>query len=472
MAAAGLAGLSGCQRPSRSALPAEVNDELSDASAILPSSPAHRFLRDAGQALKGTKVRIITEDTPPSLASLQLARKEFEPLTGIQIEWITEPLDNVFARLLVDTAQNSGYHDLFYLDQSWRARFADALEPVENLQAIEGLQYPDWDFEDFLLPLREHLAAYQGHYVAVPYDITIFIAVYRRDILEQLGLQPPRDFDQWRSVCAEVQRALAPATHGMTAQWRVGHYALQCNMTTWLWGHGGSILNADGSPAIDNAYALEGLDYMMSLADFMPSAVTTWDWHDEALSFARGDAALYASWSENFPRFDDPARSQVAGLCEAIPMPRPRRLRPASECAYGETPGAAHQGGSSLGLSAHSKNKEAAWVFLQWLTSPDIVARSCLLGGGASAVRASTFTDPRILKRTNLVGPGTTRHFDVMHDAIMHHMGSEPHHPKWPELSRDHFAVQLGKMVTRQQSIADTTREMAEATRQLIRPHG
>lgn len=47
-----------------------------------------------------------------------------------------------------------------------------------------------------------------------------------------------------------------------------------------------------------------------------------------------------------------------------------------------------------------------------------------------------------------MIGLGTTRHFKVYRDAILNHMGTEPSHRNWAELSRDYFAVELGKMVT------------------------
>lgn len=144
-------------------------------------------------------------------------------------------------------------------------------------------------------------------------------------------------------------------------------------------------------------------------------------------------------------------------------MPAPYSLRPASECGYGESPGSVRQGGSSIAISKNSKNKEAAWVFLQWLTSKDINARSTLIGGSSSAVRTSTFDDPRITSRSKLVGPGTTRHLEIVKDSILHNLGNDPSHPNWSEISRDHFTVELGRMVTDQQTVTETAKALEKA---------
>lgn len=461
-ASAGACALAGCRGKERaSGVPAL--DELSALSAAVTDSPAHAFLREAAKPLRGQTIRLVTEDTPPSVAAMQLGATEFAEVTGIGVDWVLEPLDQVYARCAVDAGRGSGHHDLFYIDQSWRARFADALDPLEPWLAREDLAYPNWDFDDFLPTLREHLGTFNGRLIAVPYDIPIFIAAYRRDLLDEMGLEPPRDMATWLNVARVVTRERAPRIHGMTAQWRVGHYALNCNMTAWLWGHGGSIYHADGRPAINDEGALEGLGYMMELAPCVPPGATTWDWHGEWKCFARGEAALFGSWGEFFPMFDNPAVSKVVGRCEPLPMPLPTSLRPPSQCGFGEAPGVAHQGGSSLAISAHSRHKEAAWLFLQWVTSSDVAARACLLGGGASATRESVYRDPRVVSRENVIGPGTTRHFKVLREAILHHMGTEPCYPGWAELSRGQFPVELGRMVTRQQSVRQTADAMARA---------
>jgi multiple sugar transport system substrate-binding protein len=208
------------------------------------------------------------------------------------------------------------------------------------------------------------------------------------------------------------------------------------------------------------------MEFMLELGKNMPPGVTTWDWFGEAKNFARGRAGIYLGIGEFFPSYDDPAVSSVVGLVEAAPAPQPIALRPSSACGFDEVPGMSHQGGSGLAVSRYSKHIDAAWVFLQWATSADITTRASLLGGGASPIRYSNYRDPRIKEKAR-VTPGTTRHFDVTLDAIMHHMGTEPHLPAWPTLSLD-FAVELGKMTTGQQAVRPTLARMAALSRRAV----
>ena len=103
----------------------------------------------------------------------------------------------------------------------------------------------------------------------------------------------------------------------------------------------------------------------------------------------------------------------MAAACPAPASP----LRAPGDCGYGEIPGVAHQGGSSLAVSKYSKNKDAAWLFAQWATSYETQVYITALGGGTGPTRASVYDDERV-KANNRSGNGTTRHLDVVRDAI------------------------------------------------------
>ncbi|MFB9885296.1 ABC transporter substrate-binding protein [Balneatrix alpica] len=459
-----LLSLAGCSAPTDESESADITSEQ---SASQQSSDQHHFLKEVGSGFKQTKLRIVTEDTPPSVATKRLAEKEFTPLTGIEIEWDLLPLDQVLARLVADTSRASGVHDLFYLDQAWVGRFLPHTLNHFKLLSNKELAYPDYNFADILPPLIENVGSYQGQLVGIPYDIPIFIMMYRRDLFDQLKLPLPTTLAQYKQTLALIQHARLPGLFPTTMQWKSGHYSLECNMTTWLWAHGGSIFRSDGRCALDDEQAYAGLAYMMELAHFAPPEVTTWDWFGEAQSFADGRAAMYISWGEFFSSFDDDKHSKIAGLAEAAPCPQELALRPASACGFGETPGISHQGGSCLSISRYSRSPQAAWVFLQWATSSDITTRSNLTGGSASPIRFSNYSDPRTLARQR-IGPGTTRHFPIVQDAILNRMGTEPHLPGWAELATQIFAVELGKMTTGQQDIETTMKNMCQAANRAV----
>src|SRR5437879_10293846 len=170
----GLAGL-GLSRPRRATAAAptiqDIRATAGPSSAIEPSSDQHKFLRDAGRTFAGQTVRVVTEDTPPSLATREIMKQEFMPLTGINVVWELLPLDRVLAKVSADTARRVGTNDVFYLDQAWVGRFANDTVPVQTLLAKKDLLYPSYDFAAFLPRRLRAIASHKVQAVRSPYDL-------------------------------------------------------------------------------------------------------------------------------------------------------------------------------------------------------------------------------------------------------------------------------------------------------------
>jgi len=457
-------------RPAVEPLTHEGLDAATLAHASAGSRDLNRqqqFLREVGGRFKGTRVKIVSEDTAPGLVLKKLMKTEFTPLTGIEVDWEIVPLDQVLARTLRDTVAGArgskGRSDIYYWDQAWLARFANDSVHIDELQAKTDFAYPGYDFDDFLPQLVENIASHDGKRIGVPFDIPIFIMMYRKDIFEELKLAVPKTMAEYMSTVKAIQEAKrGRGVFGTVGQWKSGHFSLHCDASAWIWSHGGHHFGADGKPDYVNDANVAGLEYMMELGRYMNPAVTGWDWHGESNAFARGNAGVVLSWGEFFPGFDDPAQSKVVGLVEPADCPKEVALLSPAQCGYGETPGISRQGGSCLALSRYAPNPDSAWIFMQWATSADVLARANTQGAN-SPVRKSTYADPRV-KQKETHGRGTTRHFAVTRRAIENRMGTSPHLAAWASLPSEVNAVEYGKMTRKKQSVRDTLKAIQEKT--------
>ncbi len=459
-----LPSLLGCRRLSgekAAPSPEEVAATLGPDS-VMESPEIRAFLKEMGRRFKGTRLRIVSEDTPPSMATRRIMEEEFIPLTGLEVEWELLPLDRVLARITADTGRQNGQHDVFYVDQQWVARFAEEMVDLQTLFPRHEIAYPGYNFPDILPELVRHLATYGNRLVGIPYDITINLLLYRRDILESLGLPIPTTRPEFLEAALTVTRDKALRMFGTSGMWRSGHLALYIEFVSLLWAHGGSVYLANGQPALNDAQALNALQYLQKLGNVVSPAATRWDWGGEAESFMMGESAFLIQPGEYLSIINDPRRSRVAGLVEAAPCPRAVALRPAKACGFFETPGVSHQGGSLLSISRYSRHLDAAWVFVQWATSADVTSRACILGGGTSPIRTSNYSDPRVVALSRTI-TGPTRHFPIALDAIRHDMGSDPKLPAFPDIAVHGLAVELGKLTTGQQSITATAEAMQRA---------
>ncbi len=414
-----------------------------------------KFLREAGKPFAGTTVRYTSEATPPTVILDQL-KSEFTELTGIKVEIEIVPLEQVLAKATQDVQGQLGTYDVYYLDQAWTSTFSqDTIDPIQYYKDKPDLAMPGFDFEDFAKPLVEGISLYQDKWVGLPFDIPIFTLMYRKDILEKHGIAVPKTYDEFTAAVKMITEMEKEAgIYGTGLQAKSGHYSLECDWSQAVWGHGGSIFNKDKKFSGNDAEGIAGLKWYQEMLKNAPANSVASTWDGQFQMGASGQMALCQSWAEFFPGWnaDD---SKVKGLFEmAPPLVGPATLRSRDAVGFGEIPNWGHQGGSSIGLSKYSKNIDAAWLFLQWACSKDIMTR-CTLAGGFAPMRTSSFADPRIVERKTRVGGGTTRHLDVVKNTIDNFMASEPDMPIWAGLSSNEIPTELGKLLTGQEYNGD-----------------
>src|SRR5262249_50233737 len=69
------------------------------------------------------------------------------------------------------------------------------------------LSYPDYNFGDFLPQLVDVTASFQGRRIGVPFDIPIFIMMYRKDIFDQLKLKVPTTMAEYMQTVKAIHEA-------------------------------------------------------------------------------------------------------------------------------------------------------------------------------------------------------------------------------------------------------------------------
>jgi multiple sugar transport system substrate-binding protein len=430
-----------------------------------------KWLQEVGSKYKGSKIRFVSEPTPPTVVASLLSRDEFTANTGIEVEFEIVPLEQVLEKAAVDVRDKAGAYDLYYLDQSWTALFAgDTVDPRETYDRKKDLALPDFDWSDFSRPLMQGISTYKDKLIGIPFDIPIFILMYRKDLFDKHRLKVPTTMAEYMTAVKVLDAAeRGNGIHGTTGQLKAGHYSLNCDWTAWLWANGGSVFGKDELFAGGDEAGMRGLTYMLDLAKHMPPAANTWTWDGEGQSIRQGNAAMVISWGELFPAFDG-KESKVVGLMEAARPPTETALRSPEDAGFLEVPHIGHQGGSSICLSKYSKSPDAAWIFMQWVCSKDIAARSAVLGSGAAAVRNSTYKDARVLAAAK-AGEGTTRHFLATEWTIQNAMGSEPKLPAWVEISNDVIPTELGKLLSGAQgSPAQCMTTIKERVDRLVAP--
>ena len=102
--------------------------------------------------------------------------------------------------------------------------------------------------------------------------------------------------------------------------------------------------------------------------------------------FQSGKVAMWTDASVFIANVSDPAKSQVADKFGIAAVP----AGPAGNKTYLVVPW-------SIAIGGQSKNKDAAWKFLQWAASKDLAKRALI--SGMAMARSSAWKDPEVQKK-------------------------------------------------------------------------
>ena len=86
-----------------------------------------------------------------------------------------------------------------------------------------------------------------------------------------------------------------------------------------------------------------------------------------------------------------------------------------------------------VAMNSASKNKNAAWLFMQWLTSKEVMAETHL-NGNMNPVRSSAWEDPRLVEMVESWGEYPGQYAEVQVTMLENYSGLW--FPPHPELTR------------------------------------
>lgn len=314
---------------------------------------------------------------------------EFEAETGIGINIEFAPFEGTREKTLLDMSSRTGRFDLFTVDIMWLAEYAAAgyLEPVGKFLADPELTAEDYDVDDFVPRVYSGTGVYNDTMYNVPYDCGTVGNMFRADLIESAGISVPSRFDGSFTTdrMTEICAALTDASDGI-AGYVVGPQR-------WFWGwmftpylyafqdpaHAGNeFVDEEWNVTIESDDNLAALQYYLGLRDFTPPDDLNFGYGEQLAVYQQGRAAGSITYSGFIGSHYEDAALPVAGKNVALHTPIGPKGR--TDPFFGSW---------GLSISVDSRNKEAAWLFIQWITAKRRLTQAAI--GGAPAVRHSTF---------------------------------------------------------------------------------
>jgi multiple sugar transport system substrate-binding protein len=334
---------------------------------------------------KNITVRLIAQKHPWTTLVSGWA-DEFEQATGIKAVIEALPQEQYNQRIGVEVSSGVGQIDVFATIPSqdgikfWLGGFA---APIEGYLKDPRLTAPDYDLNDFT-PAALQGVRHKGTIFALPWGAEVGMLFYRKDLFQKHEVKVP-------TTLAEVEEAAKRLTL-KGADGKIEIYGVANRgrreavgggtASAWLHNFGGDWLDQNGNPAVNSPEAVRAWEaYSRVLRLYGPPGQTNFQWYEAASMFAQGRSAMMMDQNViGIPMFNDPEKSRVVGQVGYAKFPAgPAR----------DTPNMLTWG---LCITSSSKNKEAAWLLMQWLTNKRQQLRAQM--AGSSTVRKSAWESP------------------------------------------------------------------------------
>jgi multiple sugar transport system substrate-binding protein len=248
-------------------------------------------------------------------------------------------------------AAPAGTYDTVLVDVIWPAEFASKKMIVDITD-----RFPESERSKIFAGALK-TTEYDGRYYGVPWILDTKYFFYNKKMLGEAGVSPP---DTWDAVvgAARSLKSKGVVEYPLVWSWAQAE-ALICDYATLLGAYGGQFFDESGEPAFNSGGGLQALEFMrMTLDEKLSNPASTESLEEDVRRIiSQGEAAMALNWTYMFALANDPNESQVAGQIDIAHTPK----GPAG------APGV--NGSMGIAISNGSQNQDAAWKYIQFMTS-------------------------------------------------------------------------------------------------------
>ncbi|MFJ3972390.1 extracellular solute-binding protein [Streptomyces parvus] len=266
----------------------------------------------------------------------------------VDVKYVNVPFGEAQNKFKNAAQAGDGAPDVIRSEVAWTPDFANLgyLAPLDGTAALKNQ-------DDFL---KQAVASteYEDKTYAVPQVIDSMGVFYNKKMFKEAGVEAPADLDDLRAVAKKIKDKTGKT--GLYLRGDDPYYFL-----SFLYGEGGDMVDAGSkSVTIDKPEGVKAFKAVKELVDDGTAKTDASDgWENMMQAFKNGDVAMMINgpWAVadtlTGSEFTDKDNLGVAPV-------------PAGSAAQG-----APQGGHNLAVYAGSKNLEASYAFVEYMTSVD-----------------------------------------------------------------------------------------------------
>ena len=294
-----------------------------------------------------------------------------------------EPITGDFKQALLTSIASGTEPDLYYMDIGWWHDLAtnDVVLPLDDLMAASGVK------RDEFVPSLMDAFTIDGKTYGIPKDFNTLGLFYNKEMFDKAGISYPTDAWKWADLKAAAQKLTDLTTdpnkpvYGLCAAADAGRFPI------FVYQNGGTIMTEDfKDTTLDSEAALGAGEFYTSFRkDKIGAAPADLGEGWQGTVFGKGQCALVYEGGWLIPYL----RDQFPGLKYGVVQP------PAGPAGKGNLVFTV-----AWGISKNSKNPEAAWKLVQFLTS-EASQKAVLESGFALPTRVSLGTSDYLKNNPN-----------------------------------------------------------------------
>lgn len=444
--------------------------------------------KEAAKPYRGITIRGISESTPPSKYIKEVLAPMFEKETGIKVVFETTSWDQMYDKSIKDMEMGTGIYDFVYVEQDIIYSYLNRgflTDITTFMKEHPELVFPDIDLDDFTSFINYFKDPETGHLFALPMEAFIKPYVYRKDLFSNPEIRKAYK----EKYGKELEPAKTPEEYLELAKFFT-EYAKEHNLELWgttvqgashpscfyefvetilpmfgVYNWGINLNNYRAS--VENGGQLNGekakkaLRWWVELVKYAPPEALQSTWDEVAATMAAGRAAQGFVYGENVCWIaTDETRSKVVGkIGVTLPPAYPEVIEDALQ-------GKGYIGyydGGAFGIPKTSKHKEAALLFIQWVTQKSVQVDFALATG--RVIRKSTFEDPELKK----ADPKFSYYFSLMEKYGKLFAGAPPFpfHSIVVDLGYPYIAKALRGEISPDEALDELAREIDKTLAEL-----
>ncbi len=325
---------------------------------------------------------------------------EFTDLTGIKVNYEVLPEVQGRQKLTVEMTGGGGgldaWHASMHVEKRrfWKSGW---FQPLNKFLEDKTLTSPDFDWADMTAGAVAAVTQPDKTISGIPTFVDPFVLFYRKDLFQQKGWRAPRTMAELEDQAQKLHNP--PSMYGFVARG-----LKNANATPWAWviySMGGEYLTKDGKSALNASQWVKAMDwYAGMLRRYAPPGVVNFNWYECSSAFMQGQVGIYYDGVNFANQFEDKEKSKIVGKVGYAVLPS----GPGGHSAPTFT--------NAMAVSAQSRNKEAAYLLIQWATTKQMCVRELLAGVGVG--RVSPWNNPEVKAKPKMPADWYTAYLESL----------------------------------------------------------